>query len=169
MIISKLLKKIKKISKKLNKKIFPMLALAPLLGLQIPHVALAQILIAEQQNRQNQVEYLGFPENGPRAPQEIKYLTLTAYNSLASQTDDRPCEAASGLDLCANNQENVIAINGLPFGTLIRFPELYGDKTFKVLDRMNSRYTSSRADIWLKNLSDAKEFGIKRRVKTEIL
>lgn len=166
MTISKLLKKIKKISKKLNKKIFPLLILVPLLGLQIPHVTLAQNLNAEEQN---QIESLGFPENGPRPAREIKYLTLTAYNSLPGQTDNRPCESASGIDLCANNQENVIAINGLPFGTLVRFPDLYGQKTFKVADRMNSRYSSSRADLWLKNLSDAKEFGVKWGVKTEIL
>lgn len=176
MTISKLLKtrlafarakrEIKKIGKKLNKKIFPVLILLPLLALQIPHVTLAQTLNAEEQN---QIESLGFPENAPREAREIKYLTLTAYNSLPGQTDNRPCEAASGKDLCAHNQENVIAINGLPFGTLVRFPDLYGEKIFTVVDRMNSRYTSSRADIWLKNLSDAKNFGVKWRVKTEIL
>lgn len=166
MTISKLLKKIKKIGKKLNKKFFPVLILLPLLGLQIPHVTLAQTLNAQEQN---QIESLGFPNNGPREAREIKYLTLTAYNSLPGQTDNEPCIAASGKDLCAHNQENVIAINGLPFGTLVRFPDLYGEKTFTVEDRMNSRYTSSRADIWLKNLSDAKKFGVKWRVKTEIL
>ena len=166
MFISKLLKKIKKLSKKFNKKIFAFLILVQLVALNFPHVTLAQTLNAQEQN---QVQTLGFPEAADRIPREIKYLTLTAYNSLPSQTDHEPCIAASGKNLCTHNQENVIAINGLPFGTLVRFPELFGDQVFTVEDRMNARYGSYRADLWLKNLSDAKEFGVKYRVKTEIL
>ena len=166
MTTSKLLKKTKKIGKELNKKIIPLLILINLLSLQFPHITLAQTLTAEEGN---QVQPLGFPEIDIRTPREIRYLTLTAYNSLVGQTDYEPCIAASGKDLCAHNQENIIAINGLPFGTHVRFPELFGDKIFTVEDRMNSRYGPYRADVWLKDLANAKDFGVKYRVKTEIL
>ncbi len=86
-------------------------------------------------------------------------IPITAYSSTIDQCDDTPCITANGFDLCANNQENVIAANFLPFGTKVRIPEVFGDRIFTVQDRMNARYYY-RADVWMKNRDDAKKFGV---------
>lgn len=87
-------------------------------------------------------------------------IAVTAYNSLPEQTDDTPCITANGFDLCKHNIENVIATNMLPFGTKVKFPEYDADRVFTVQDRMNARYYQ-RADIWMREKSDARAFGIK--------
>ncbi len=87
-------------------------------------------------------------------------IPMTAYNSLEAQTDSTPCIAASGYDLCEANEENVIAANFLPLGAKVKIPELFGDREFTVVDRMNARYYY-RADIWMREYEDAKKFGIK--------
>ncbi|MDD2681114.1 MAG: hypothetical protein PHE20_03385 [Patescibacteria group bacterium] len=86
--------------------------------------------------------------------------TITAYNSDPAQTDDTPCITANGFDVCEHWQEDTIAANFLKFGTKVRIPELYGDRIFVVRDRMNKRYTS-RVDIWMKEKTDARSFGVK--------
>lgn len=88
--------------------------------------------------------------------------TVTSYNSEAGQTDDSPCIAASGMDVCKRNAEDIIATNDLPFHTKILIPEYFGDQIFYVEDRMNARYTGTdRLDIWMKNKTDSKNFGAK--------
>jgi 3D (Asp-Asp-Asp) domain-containing protein len=87
-------------------------------------------------------------------------VVITAYSSTVDQTDSTPCITANGFDLCEHNRENVIATNILPFGTKVRFPEIYGKKIFTVQDRMNKRYTY-RADIWKKDRQSAVRFGAK--------
>ncbi len=91
-------------------------------------------------------------------------VVATAYTSHVWQTDDTPCITANGYDLCENNSENVIATNFLPFGTKVRFPELFGDQIFEVQDRMNTRYGRYRVDIWMTSLDKAIDFGAKRLV-----
>lgn len=86
-------------------------------------------------------------------------IPITAYSSTVDQTDDTPCITANGFDLCAHDQENVIAANFLPFGTKVRIPEYYGDRIFTVQDRMNARYYY-RADIWMKTRQAAIELGL---------
>lgn len=86
--------------------------------------------------------------------------TITAYNSDPAQTDDTPCITANGFDVCAHGEEDTIAANFLKFGTKVRIPELYGDRIFIVRDRMNKRY-SDRVDIWMKEKTDARKFGVK--------
>jgi len=102
------------------------------------------------------------PETNPREPLYVINITVTAYNSLPWQTDDTPCITASGMDICERNAEDIIATNfaHLPYGTRVKFPDLYGDKIFRVEDRMNKRYYQ-RADIWMKEYADAKAFGRK--------
>jgi 3D (Asp-Asp-Asp) domain-containing protein len=90
----------------------------------------------------------------------ISSHTITAYNSDPAQTDDTPCITANGFDVCEHNQEDTIAANFLKFGTKVRIPELYGERIFVVRDRMNTRYTS-RVDIWMKDKTDARTFGVK--------
>jgi len=108
------------------------------------------------------------PETNSKEPRYTVNITVTAYNSLPWQTDDTPCIAASGMDVCERNAEDIIATNfaHLPFGTKIKLPDLYGDRVFRVEDRMNKRYYQ-RADIWMKEYADAKAFG-KRWTKMEV-
>jgi 3D (Asp-Asp-Asp) domain-containing protein len=95
------------------------------------------------------------------------YYSMTAYNSLAGQTDSTPCITANGFDLCKHGIEDSIAANFLKFGTKVRIPELFGDRIFVVRDRMNRRYTS-RVDIWMKSYENARDFGLKY-AKIEVL
>lgn len=85
-------------------------------------------------------------------------MIVTAYSSNPEQTDATPCLTANGFNLCKHNQENVVAANFLPFGTKIRIPELFGEKIFTVVDRMNVRYYY-RVDVWMKDRASAKSFG----------
>ncbi len=93
---------------------------------------------------------------------EIKtiHLYVTAYSSSPDETDDTPCIAASGYDLCKHDRENVVACNFLPFGTKVKFPELDPNKTYTVVDRMHERF-NSRMDIWMTSKQKAKIFGKK--------
>jgi 3D (Asp-Asp-Asp) domain-containing protein len=102
---------------------------------------------------------------------EAKYAinaVITAYNSDIGQTDDSPCITASGFDVCKHNQEDTVAINGYKMGTKVRFPDLFGDRVFVVRDRMNSRFGSSRVDVWMLSRVDAKNFGVKE-TRMEVL
>ncbi len=92
-------------------------------------------------------------------------VIVSAYNSIKGQTDDTPCKTATGYNVCEANVENVIAANFLPFNTKVKISG-FGNRTFYVLDRMNKRYAPSpengytyHADIWMKNIDDARAFG----------
>ena len=97
---------------------------------------------------------------------ETIHIYVTAYSSSPDETDDTPCIAASGYDLCKHNKENVVACNFLPFGTKVKFPELDPDKTYTVVDRMHERF-NSRMDIWMTSKAKASDFGLKY-LKVEI-
>ncbi|MDO8495833.1 MAG: hypothetical protein Q7S43_00035 [bacterium] len=92
-------------------------------------------------------------------------VRATGYSSTPDQTDDTPFITASG----AYVRDGIVAANfsidgrRVPFGTLVRIPEIYGEKVFVVEDRMNSRYTNN-LDIWFPERNLAKEFGSKRVV-----
>jgi 3D (Asp-Asp-Asp) domain-containing protein len=89
----------------------------------------------------------------------IMAVVMTAYTSTPGQTDSDPFTAASGKRVF----DGMIAANGLPFGTEVYIPSLYGDKKFSVEDRMNSRYGLGRMDIWLDTtVAEARKFGVKR-------
>ena len=98
---------------------------------------------------------------------KVIYVTSTGYSSTVDQCDSDPCTTASGLNVCQRNIEDVIAANFLPFGTKVRFPNLFGDRIFTVHDRMNARFTN-RVDFWFKSRDKAVFFG-KRTVAMEIL
>ncbi|MCX6720298.1 MAG: 3D domain-containing protein [Candidatus Staskawiczbacteria bacterium] len=83
---------------------------------------------------------------------------MTAYSSTPDQTDDTPFITASGKRVA----DGIIANNGLPFGTKVRIPKLFGDKIFIVQDRMNRRMGSSRFDIWMPDRQSALNFGVKK-------
>ena len=89
----------------------------------------------------------------------IAKAVITAYTSTPGQTDDTPFIAASGKRV----HDGMIAANGLPFGTRVKIPAVYGEKIFVVEDRMNSRYGYGRFDVWLDmSRAEARKFGVKR-------
>lgn len=90
-------------------------------------------------------------------------VPASAYSSTPDQTDDSPFITAMGTHV----RDGVVAANFLPLGTVIKIPELYGDKTFVVEDRMNKRY-QYKIDLWFETRQAAKEFGVKQ-VKIEIV
>ncbi|GEM_PF-816298 len=92
------------------------------------------------------------------------YIVMaSAYSSTPDQTDNTPFTTAWGTQV----RDGIIAANFLPFGTLIKMPELYGDKTFVVEDRMNRRY-AYKIDVWFSERGQAMEFGNKK-VKIEVV
>jgi 3D (Asp-Asp-Asp) domain-containing protein len=88
---------------------------------------------------------------------------VTGYSSREEETDETPFIAASGDTV----YWGMVATNAYPFGTRIRFPELYGDKVFVVGDRMNARY-QNRIDIWFPEYERALAFGL-QNTKVEIV
>lgn len=96
-------------------------------------------------------------------PKRAYTIAATGYSSTPEQTDQTPFITAAGTHV----RDGVIATNFLPFGTIIKIPELFGDKTFIVEDRMANRYWLN-IDIWFPEKELAKEFGVKV-VKIEII
>lgn len=94
---------------------------------------------------------------------QVYIVTATAYSSTVDQTDSTPLITASGTHV----RDGIVATNFLPFGTVIKIPDLYGNKTFVVEDRMNKRYKFN-IDIWFATRLEAKEFGVKK-IKIEVI
>lgn len=93
----------------------------------------------------------------------VQRIIVTAYSSTADQTDGTPFITANG----AYVYDGLVACNFLPFGTKVKFPEIYGDKVFVVEDRM-AKKNSQKIDIWMTSRELALEFGVKR-LTVEIL
>lgn len=169
--------------KELNKwleKQLPTIMLILIFQLAFPHLTLAKGIepLPELPYAAGRLEFLMnlesltpslFPEINLRDPQYTLNIWVTSYNSHPAQTDSSPCITASGFDLCAHNQENIIATNflHLPFGAKVRLPELFGDQIFIVEDRMNARYENTM-DIWMRDFNQSKAFG-RKYTKVEIL
>lgn len=90
-------------------------------------------------------------------------VTATAYSSTVDQTDSNPFITASG----SHVHWGTVALNGYPFGTKVRFPDMFGDQVFTVEDRTAKKYTG-RADIWFPSREAALQFG-RRTLRMEIL
>ncbi|MDP2909542.1 MAG: hypothetical protein Q8N69_00475 [bacterium] len=97
------------------------------------------------------------PVSNPFEPVRTKKVkvVITAYSSTVWQTDDTPFITASGEWV----RDGIVANNMLPFGTRITIPEIYGDKTFIVEDRMAKRKGNYHVDIWFPEYYQAKNFG----------
>lgn len=93
----------------------------------------------------------------PEVAQKIK-VVVTAYSSTPWETWGDPFITAAGTGV----REGIIANNLLPFGTRVRFPEIYGDKIFVVEDRMNSRKGYYHVDVWFSSYQEALSFGAKK-------
>ncbi len=128
-------------------------------GPRFPESETVALIIAAMQNQTR--DFGTLPIAKEAAPRRTYTIPVSAYTSEAAQTDSTPCIAARGFDLCAHNEEDVVAANFLPIGTKLRIPELYGTRVFTVVDRMNERYDRS-VDVWMRNKADAKSFGRKR-------
>lgn len=104
------------------------------------------------------------PQKSPvRIVIKSTYILATAYSSTVDQTDDSPFITAWGTRV----RDGIIAANFLPFGTIIRIPDIFGEKTFIVEDRMHSRF-SDRVDVWFPTRQEALNFGA-QRVKIEVV
>jgi len=109
-------------------------------------------------------------ENQPEVRQAIQWVVkdtrkviVTAYSSTPDQTDDTPFISANGTYV----YDGMVACNFLPFGTKVRFPDIYGDKIFTVEDRMALR-NSHKIDVWMPDRQTALQFGV-RHLAVEIL
>lgn len=97
-----------------------------------------------------------------KIPKNTMYVTVTAYSSTKDQTDGNPYLTAIGTPV----RDGIVAANFLPIGTVIRFPDKFGDKIFVVEDRMDEKY-GLQVDIWVSNMEEAKKFSI-QYLKMEI-
>lgn len=118
------------------------------------------------------------------------FVTATAYTSDVWQNDSTPFLPANGVDYRKvferEGAVNCIALNDLRLGAKVRFPDLHGNKVFTVCDRTNAKYTGlKRADFYFYEVDDkgkidskaaldaarakAKQFGVKRKLKMEIV
>ena len=95
-------------------------------------------------------------------PKKTMHVTVSAYSSTKDQTDGNPYLTAIGTPV----RDGIVAANFLPIGTIIRFPDKFGEKLFVVEDRMHEKY-GLQVDIWMSNLEEAKKFGI-QYLKMEI-
>ena len=96
------------------------------------------------------------PEEEQKEDRKIK-MVITAYSSTVDQTDNSPFTTASG----AKVKSGIVANNALPFGTEVKIPELYGDRTLVVKDRLHPRKGNRHLDIWFPSEEQAIEFGSK--------
>ena len=83
---------------------------------------------------------------------------VTAYNTVAAQTDASPCIAANGKNICG--KDNIVACpSKYPLGTLVEIQ----DKVYECQDRMAEQYRNeNRFDISMdKNVEGAVNFGSK--------
>ncbi len=105
------------------------------------------------------------PQTDDVVVQKVLWVTATAYSSSPDETDGDPFTMADG----SRVYFGAIATNIFPFGTRVRFPEVFGNKVFIVHDRMNSRYNGKYiVDIWHPSKQEALKFGA-RTVKMEVL
>lgn len=96
-----------------------------------------------------------------------RLVTMTAYNSEVAQCDGNPCTTANGFNVCEHGIEDTVAANFLPLGTIIKVPELFGDREFVVRDRTAKKY-GDRVDFWMIKKSDALKFG-KRQARIVVV
>lgn len=95
--------------------------------------------------------------------QRVLKATVTAFNTVESQTDGSPCVAAGGW-ICGRN-DVVACPRSIPLGTWV---EIEGMGKYECMDRMNGRFPN-RFDISFdKDVQAAIRFG-KRYLTIEIL
>ncbi len=98
-----------------------------------------------------------------KIPKKTMQVSVIGYSSTDGETDGTPYLTAIGTAV----REGIVAANFLPIGTVVRFPDRFGEKLFIVEDRMNERF-GLQVDIWMPNREEAKKFGL-QYLKMEIL
>jgi 3D (Asp-Asp-Asp) domain-containing protein len=160
---------IKSIKKELKKSLKPLFLLVSVLTFSFPQVGISQDFDRDmtgpipQESIKAYYDGPTLPEIPVRPADRTMYIMVSAYNSEVGQTDSTPFITASN----THTRDGIVATNFLPFGTLVRFPDIYGDKEFVVEDRMNKRYYY-QMDIWMEHRVDAINFG-SQFLKMEIL
>ena len=103
------------------------------------HQRIARLEVAAMQ--------LAAVQDAMQAPADAPVVEVSMFTSRPEETDDTPCIAASGKDICKLKAigENICASNDVPFGTMLRF---FGLGTCTVWDRMNERYTGTGRVDW---------------------
>jgi len=162
--------RIREFSQSLKKSIKPVFLMLNMLVFSLPHASASQGFEAKNQVGpvpetviKAYYDSPSLPNIGPRDPRKTMYIMVTAYNSEVGQTDDTPFTTAFGTQV----RDGIVATNFLPKGTIVRFPEQYGNKEFVVEDRMNARYYY-HMDIWMADKPEAIKFGA-QFLKMEIL
>lgn len=168
-MISQRKKLIKSIKQELKNSLKPLFLLVSLLFFSFPQATVSQAFTNEIAGPVPE-EVIKAYYNGPTLPiilareaDRTMYIMVSAYNSEVGQTDDTPFITASN----THTRDGIVATNSLPFGTIVRFPDVYGDKEFVVEDRMNKRYYY-QMDIWMAEKPEAIKFG-SQFLKMEIL
>lgn len=133
--------------------------LATLAGTALINPAMPVTLPSELPEPRRDHEYGSPAARRPRPAIDVPFgttftVTSTAYSSTPDQTDASPFITASG----ARVHQGTIAVNFLPFGTKVTFPEYSDDRVYIVEDRTHARF-SSRADIWFSSRAQAMQFG----------
>lgn len=85
---------------------------------------------------------------------EVVKVWITAYSSSPDETDDTPFITAASTE----TRHGIVATNLLPFGTMVRIPEIFGDEIFVVEDRMHPRKRWV-VDVWMSSKEKAESFG----------
>ena len=109
------------------------------------------------QEEQVDTDYRYLPIAGERKARKTFYLTITAYSSTVDQCDSDPFTTASGEKV----RDGIIAYNYLPFGTQVRFPEVFPNKVFVVKDRLREGASIYLADLWVPTREEALNWGAK--------
>ena len=125
------------------------IALTAMVAFAVPH-------LATQAETTTMAASMAQVPVAPTAPavQQTLNLKVTAYTSLADETDDTPFITADGSYV----HDGVVATNLLPFGAKVMIPSLFGDKIFTVDDRMSKRLMNN-IDIWMGTKAAALVFG----------
>ncbi|MBI1755437.1 3D domain-containing protein [Candidatus Azambacteria bacterium] len=139
--------------------LMPFFAALPVEGAPAGDYATTTGIYAPHQGSTDAVLYSGEPVQDDIRPKfAVAFeVTTTAYSSTPDQTDDSPFTMANGKRV----HDGAVAANFLPFGTTVRFPDLFGNKMFIVEDRMHRRF-GDRVDVWMEKRADARAFGIQR-------
>jgi 3D (Asp-Asp-Asp) domain-containing protein len=155
-----------------NSRIVGISLLFSLIQLVFPQIAISQEIIINNElsalnielNKEAVDTYYQLPIAGEREARKTFYLTVTAYSSTVDQCDGDPFTTASGETV----HDGIIAYNYLPFGTKVRFPEVFPGKVFEVQDRLRAGASTYLADIWMETREEAIQWGAKV-LKIEIL
>ncbi|HEX4104006.1 MAG TPA: hypothetical protein VHZ04_00820 [Candidatus Paceibacterota bacterium] len=98
------------------------------------------------------------------SPLETLTMRITAYASVPDETDSTPFITANGTYV----HNGIVAVNGLPFGTKIELPSLFGDRIFTVEDRTSTKVHNT-VDIWMPSVTAALDFGAHKNVAVVVL